>query len=70
MSALPAASSTCAWCAEPNHWASSEREVEDALERRRVRRDDALGLLEPGRVAERLHGGFDLVIGVGAAVGH
>ena len=47
-----------------------ERLVEDALQRRRVRLDDALGLVQPVRVGERLHGGFDLGIGVCAAGGH
>ena len=47
-----------------------ERLVEDALQRGRVRLDDALGLLEPRGVGERLHGGFDLGVGVVAAGGH
>src|SRR4051812_26847582 len=44
--------------------------VEDALERGRVVGHDPLGVLEPGRIGQRLHGGFDLGIGVGAAGGH
>src|SRR3954447_4332693 len=47
-----------------------ERLVEDALQRRRVVGHHALGLLQSGRIRERLHGGFDLGIGVGAAGGH
>ena len=48
----------------------AERGVEDALQRRRVRLDDALRLLEPLRVGERLDGRFDLGVGVFAAGGH
>src|SRR5436309_3076751 len=47
-----------------------QRGVEDALERRRVLGDDPLRLVEPGRIRERLHGGVDLGIGIGAAGGH
>ena len=44
--------------------------VEDALERGGARLDDALGLLEPSGIRERLHGGCDLGVGVVAAGGH
>ena len=70
MSALPVASRTCCWCAASNQFASSQRRVEDALKRRRAGFDDALGLLEPSGIGERLHGGSDLGVGVVAAGGH
>src|SRR5690349_9709556 len=41
--------------------------VEDALQRGRVVRDDALGLIQPFGLGERLNGGFDLVVGIRAA---
>ena len=48
----------------------AQRLVEDALERGRARFHDALGLLEPSGIGERLHGGSDLGVGVVAAGGH
>ena len=45
-----------------------ERLVEDALELRRLGRDQPLGLLETLRVAQGLDRGVDL--GVGVALGH
>ena len=47
-----------------------ERGVEDALQRRGILRDEALGLLELRGVGERLNGGFDLGVGVRTASGH
>ena len=70
MSALPAASSTCGLVGGAEPVGLVERLVEDALQLRRVRRDEALRLLEPARVGERLDGGVDLGVGVRAAGGH
>src|SRR3954464_12962595 len=47
-----------------------ERLVEDPLDRRRVGRDHALGLPQPLRLRERLDGGVDLFVGIGAAAAH
>jgi hypothetical protein len=47
-----------------------QRLVEDPLEPGYVRADDALRLLEPRRLGERLDGRLDLGVGVGAARRH